>query len=147
MVDVPGMSADDISIQLSEGVLTIAGHKKRETEERDQAGRTIRRERHFESFNRSFTLPADVKEDDIGASLADGVLSVTVPKVAPPPKPEPRRIKVNMAANGGGAAAAEAVPKVTHHRHRHHKEGGEGGAAAEQGGEEAMMAEEEKPAQ
>lgn len=54
----------------------------------------VRRERHFSQFSRTFTLPEHVKEDGISASLDKGVLTVTVPKVEPAPKPEPKRIVV-----------------------------------------------------
>lgn len=54
----------------------------------------VRRERHFSQFSRSFTLPDNIKDDDIRASLDKGVLTVTVPKVEPAPKAEPKRITV-----------------------------------------------------
>lgn len=46
------------------------------------------------SFSRSFTLPEDISEDDISASLDKGVLIITLPKAEPTPKPEPKRIAV-----------------------------------------------------
>jgi len=72
-----------------------------------QEGRVLRRERAFSSFSRSFTLPENVKEDEITAGLKNGVLELVVPKVAPPPKAEPKRIKVHAAEQG------EAQPKIT----------------------------------
>jgi HSP20 family protein len=59
----------------------------------------VRRERHFSSFTRSFVLPDNVKEDGIAASLDKGVLRVTVPKVEPAPKPQPKRIAVKGGEN------------------------------------------------
>ena len=63
----------------------------------------LRRERAFTSFTRSFTVPENVKEDEISASLVNGVLELNVPKVAPPPKPEPKRITVHAAPQSGQA--------------------------------------------
>jgi HSP20 family protein len=57
----------------------------------------VRRERHFSQFSRSFTLPDNIKEEGISASLDKGVLTVMVPKVEPAPKPEPKRITVKGA--------------------------------------------------
>lgn len=63
------------------------------------SAQVVRRERHFSQFTRSFTLPDNIKEDGIAASLDKGVLTVTVPKTEPAPKTEPKRIQVQ-----GGAA-------------------------------------------
>lgn len=54
----------------------------------------VRRERQIAQFSRSFSLPENVKEEGITASLDKGVLKVTVPKAEPTPKPEPKRITV-----------------------------------------------------
>lgn len=66
----------------------------------------VRRERHFTQFTRSFTLPDNIKEDAITASLDKGVLTIMVPKVEPAPKPQPKRIAVK------GAVAAVEDAKV-----------------------------------
>jgi len=91
--DAPGFSPDDIAVEMHEGSLTISGNKKEEkTEEKD--GKVIRRERHFAAFSRSFTLPDNVQEEGISAALDKGVLTVTLPKTEPAPKPQPKRIAV-----------------------------------------------------
>lgn len=131
VVDAPGMSADDLSITLSDGVLTISGKKKTEHRTEDREGRVLRRERAFTSFTRSFSLPGEgaVNEDEVQASLANGVLEVVVPKTAPPPKPEPRRIKVQHAEPPPHEGAAP-VHRVRH-GHGHHAAEGEGAGAGE----------------
>eukprot|EP00878_Enallax_costatus_P001164 GHUV01001305.1.p1 GENE.GHUV01001305.1~~GHUV01001305.1.p1 ORF type:complete len:164 (+),score=32.59 GHUV01001305.1:211-702(+) len=91
--DAPGFSPDDISVEMNEGVLTVSG-KRQEEKVDEKEGKVVRRERHFSQFTRSFTLPGSVMEDGITASLDKGVLTVTVPKTEPAPKPEPKRIQV-----------------------------------------------------
>lgn len=47
------------------------------------------------TFTRSFTLPDNVKDDEVSASLVNGVLKVTVPKTEPAAKPAPKKIQVS----------------------------------------------------
>jgi HSP20 family protein len=76
--DVPGMKAEDIDIQLNNGVLTISGERK---EEKEEKGKTFHRvERRHGSFSRSLTLPAAVAEDKVDAQYRDGVLTVSLQK-------------------------------------------------------------------
>jgi HSP20 family protein len=55
----------------------------------------VRRERTLSTFSRSFTLPDNAKDEGVSASLANGVLKVTVPKAEPVPRPAPKRIQVS----------------------------------------------------
>jgi HSP20 family protein len=76
--EVPGMTKEDISISLSDNVLTLRGEKKKEKEEK---GKTFyRTERCYGSFVRSFTLPAPVLANKVKAVYKDGVLEITLPK-------------------------------------------------------------------
>ena len=76
--DLPGIDAKNLDINLTGNVLTISGEKKEErTEEHENSYYS---ERRFGSFSRSFSLPADVKEERIEASYKDGVLQVNIPK-------------------------------------------------------------------
>jgi HSP20 family protein len=74
-------------------VLTIRGEKKSEREEKDKDYRLI--ERSYGSFSRSLDLPSGVDPDQIKASIAKGVLKVTVPKLAPA---QVKKIPVKSAA-------------------------------------------------
>lgn len=90
-MDVPGMKAEDIDIQLNNGVLTISGERKEETEEK---GKTFHRvERRYGSFSRSVTLPAPVADDKVDAQYRDGVLIVSLQKTE---EAKSRRIKVKV---------------------------------------------------
>ncbi len=76
--EVPGMTREDISISLSDNVLTLRGEKKKEKEEK---GKTFyRMERSCGSFVRSFTLPTAVLANKVKAVYKDGVLEITLPK-------------------------------------------------------------------
>lgn len=105
--DAPGFAPADISVEMHEGVLTIRGQRQQEkVDEKD--GKVVRRERTFNSFSRSFTLPDNVKDEGVHAALEKGVLTVTVPKTTPPPKPQPKRIEVVAAGGGAGGGASSA---------------------------------------
>ncbi|MFP4228519.1 MAG: Hsp20/alpha crystallin family protein [Salinivenus sp.] len=77
-MDVPGMSKEDININLQNNTLTVSGERARE-ETRDDEDR-VRVERVFGSFHRTFTLPDAVDHEDIEAAYDDGVLRISVPK-------------------------------------------------------------------
>lgn len=76
--DVPGVKKEDIKIDLQNGVLSVSGERKEENEE-TKKGR-FRSERAYGSFFRSFTLPGDVKPEQIEANYADGVLRIALAK-------------------------------------------------------------------
>ncbi len=77
-VDLPGVKADDVTVELKSGNLWISGERK---EEREEKGTTWHRvERQHGQFCRVFPLDMDVDADHIEAEYKDGVLRVTVPK-------------------------------------------------------------------
>lgn len=79
-LDVPGFKDSEIAVTVEDEVLTIAGEKASETEDKSKTYRIV--ERRSGAFSRSITLPRAVDSDRIVASLADGVLTITAPKVA-----------------------------------------------------------------
>jgi HSP20 family protein len=77
-MDVPGIEAKDIDIQVSGNLLTISGERK---EEKEEKGKTYHRvERRSGSFARSITLPCAVSKENVAAECHEGVLKVTLPK-------------------------------------------------------------------
>lgn len=88
-LELPGMKPEDFQVELNDGVLTIRGERKQETEEKGK--QFHRTERVFGSFERRIELPTAVEADKIEASYKDGVLTVTVPKVA---GRKPRKVEV-----------------------------------------------------
>jgi HSP20 family protein len=91
--DVPGVKREDIEVSLENRVLTIKGSRKFDGRENEQ----VVLERAYGSFNRAFTLPDSVDEASLTANLADGVLTVRIPKQA---KAKPRKIEIS---NGSGS--------------------------------------------
>jgi HSP20 family protein len=79
--EVPGMSRDDIEVQLTESALTIKGEKKKEEEIKEQD--YYQCERTFGAFVRTVQLPADIKSDEAKASFKDGLLEIRIPKAEP----------------------------------------------------------------
>lgn len=77
-VAAPGLKKKDFNVNLEDNVLTISSEKEDENEEKDK--NYMRKEFYYSSFSRSFTLPDNVKAEDIKASHSDGVLTVEVPK-------------------------------------------------------------------
>jgi HSP20 family protein len=76
--EIPGLSKEDISVQVTDSTLTIKGEKKREEEVKEDDYYCC--ERSFGAFSRSVDLPCDVKADQVKASFKNGVLEVRMPK-------------------------------------------------------------------
>jgi len=76
--ELPGMTKEDIEVNLAGENLTIKGEKKEDTEVKED--NYYRRERSYGSFLRTVALPSEVKNDEIKASFKDGVLEIRMPK-------------------------------------------------------------------
>lgn len=92
--DVPGVKLEDIEITLEDRVLTIKGTRRFESKDNEQ----VMLGRSYGTFARRFPLPDSLDESNLAARLADGVLTVTIPKH---PRARPLRIPIG----------AEAEPK------------------------------------
>ena len=85
-VAAPGMTKDDFKIQLSDNnELVISMEKKNETKEGEEK-KYLRREFSYSKFEQALVLPDDVDANKIGANVQDGVLNITLPKLAPEEK-------------------------------------------------------------
>ena len=90
--ELPGMSKDDIQITFKDGVLTLEGERKKETESKDVNYHRL--ERAYGKFCRSFELPSEVVADKISAEYKDGVLIVHLPKTE---ESKSKQIKIKVA--------------------------------------------------
>ena len=90
--ELPGFRKEDIQLHLKDGILTVSAQRTASSEEKDQQGNYIRRERRFGSFARSFDV-AGIDEESISAAYQDGILELTLPK-AKPAAPAVRQITI-----------------------------------------------------
>jgi len=85
--DIPGVSKDDVHVEIENDILTISGERKEEHE--DNRDGYYRSERSYGRFYRAIPLPEGIDADQCNASFKDGVLELTLPA----PKQEERRAK------------------------------------------------------
>lgn len=89
--DLPGMSENDVDVELENNVLTISGERKTEHEEQHEG--YYRLERATGAFSRALSLPEGIDPEAVGATFDDGVLTVRIPK---PAQAKPRRVKIGV---------------------------------------------------
>jgi HSP20 family protein len=87
--DLPGLSEQDVNIEVEDRVLTVSGERKSEHESTKEGYHRV--ERAFGSFSRSLTLPEGIDAEAVEASFDRGVLEVRIPK---PEQPKPRKITI-----------------------------------------------------
>ncbi|CAK9138761.1 unnamed protein product [Ilex paraguariensis] len=91
--DLPGLKKEEVKVEVEEGrVLQISGERNKELEEKNDKWHRV--ERSSGKFLRRFRLPENVKVDQIKASMENGVLTVTVPKL-PKKKPDVKAIDIS----------------------------------------------------
>ncbi|MFO0666807.1 MAG: Hsp20/alpha crystallin family protein [Polyangiaceae bacterium] len=86
--DVPGLKLEDIDVTLQNHVLSIKGARRFDANENEQ----VMLGRSYGAFERKFTLPDSLDESKLSATLADGVLTISVPKL---PSAKPVKIQVS----------------------------------------------------
>src|SRR5262249_33960692 len=104
--DLPGLSEDDVSIEVEDNVLTVSGERKTEHEERKEGYYRI--ERSSGSFRRSLTLPEGVDADAVKATFDRGVLEVRVPK---PEERKPRKVAISVGSEPKTIESSAQEPK------------------------------------
>ena len=90
--ELPEMKKEDVKVTVENGVLTISGERKFETEEKKKKYHRV--ERGYGTFMRSFTLPDDADFNKVNAEFKSGVLTVHVPKSE---QAKPKQIEVKVA--------------------------------------------------
>jgi HSP20 family protein len=90
--DLPGLSEEDVNIEVEDRILTVSGERKAESETTENGYHRV--ERAFGRFSRSVTLPQGVDADAISASFDKGVLEIRIPK---PAQRQPRKIAIGSA--------------------------------------------------
>jgi HSP20 family protein len=89
--DLPGLTKDDINVQVADGGITIEGERRDQSEE--QRDGFYHSERHYGKFYRRLPLPEGINPEDANATFRDGVLEITME--APKRKDtKPRRLSI-----------------------------------------------------
>lgn len=90
-MELPGFAKEDVKADLKNGYLTIAATHAENKDEKDEAGKYLRKERYSGSMSRSFYVGEAVTQEDIKAKFADGILTVKVPKMEKKPEVEQKK--------------------------------------------------------
>lgn len=96
-MDVPGLRADNLEIELENDLLTIRGDRPFPYARESGRGPVRRIERGFGRFERTLRVPRGLDPEAIDAALSDGVLTLRIPK---PETMRPRRVEIKAQANG-----------------------------------------------
>jgi HSP20 family protein len=101
-LEVPGISQEDLQINLENQTLTVKGERKFVNDEKEENFHRI--ERRYGSFVRSFTLPSTVETESAQASYENGVLAITLPKKE---AAKPKQVKIQI----GSGSSSKPAPK------------------------------------
>ena len=91
-IDLPGFKKEDVKLHLKDGYLNVSAESSSEDEE--NTGKYLRRERYTGSMTRSFYVGEDLTEEDVKAKFGNGVLTLSLPKEAPKKIEEPKYIAI-----------------------------------------------------
>ena len=87
--EIPGLSKDEVSVEVEKGILSISGTKRQDQSNEDLT--YIRKELKRSSFKRSFQLSNSLDHSKIKAKFENGLLLITVPKHKPE---KPQKVKI-----------------------------------------------------
>lgn len=97
-VELAGIKPEDVDIEVTDGVLTVKGDRKSESEREDEGW--IVRESSFGSFERAMVLPEGVDPNSINADFHDGMLDVTIPKAMKQMQPQTTKVAIGGMQGG-----------------------------------------------
>jgi HSP20 family protein len=89
--ELPAVRKEDVQVLMDEGTITIKGERKQQSEDKNEKFHRV--ESFYGSFERSFSLPDNVKTDAVHCESKDGILTVHIPKTTQT-KSTPRQIAV-----------------------------------------------------
>ena len=95
LMDMPGVSKENIKAVLKNGYLTVSATTNSEKNEDDEQGRYIRRERISGTSSRSFYVGETIRMEDVKAKFDNGVLQIEIPKENPKKIEESHMISID----------------------------------------------------
>jgi len=101
--ELPGLNAKDVTVEVTDDMLTIAGERREEHEENQEGYRVS--ERRYGRFFRSIPLPEGVKAEEVRAKFQNGVLEVTIP--VPQQEQRGRRIEIQEGSDRAARSSSE----------------------------------------
>lgn len=122
--DLPGLTKDDVHVEVTDEALTIEGERRSEHEERQ--GGFLRSERRYGTFRRQIPLPEGVNADQVTASFKDGVLEILMP--TPQRQARGRHIEIQSSASGSSSASSGAGQQASNQTNQEHAHTTAGGA-------------------
>jgi HSP20 family protein len=122
--DLPGLTKDDVHVEVTDEALTIEGERRSEHEE--QQGGFFRSERRYGTFRRQIPLPEGINADQVTASFKDGVLEVSMP--APQRQARGRQIEIQSGAPSPSGTPSGAGHQASSHVNQEHAHTTAGGA-------------------
>ena len=90
--ELPGFKKEDIKIDVEDDCLTISAERKVDEDKKDEKNNSVKRERYYGSYSRSFNV-SEIDVEGIKAAYENGVLTLTMPKKAPV-KPESKHLEI-----------------------------------------------------
>lgn len=90
-MELPGYEKEDIQADLKDGYLTVSAKHETNQDEKDHAGKYIRKERTYGECQRSFYVGEAVTQEDIHASFKNGILRLEIPKKEAKPAVEEKK--------------------------------------------------------
>jgi HSP20 family protein len=99
--DLPGISRDDLEVEVADNMLTLRGERRHEEEQQEEG--YYRAERSYGSFSRTIPLPEGVSTEDVKATFNDGVLEIRIP-VPQQQTAQARRIQIEEGGRRGQKA-------------------------------------------
>ena len=99
--DLPGLTEEDVNVEVKDGVLTVSGERRAEEKTEEKGYHRV--ERSYGSFSRSLSIPEGIDPEQVSADFDNGVLEVRIPK---PEERKPHRVQI-----GKGTVEGEATEK------------------------------------
>lgn len=93
-IELPGFKKENIRAELKDGYLTVTAEASASSEDKDDKGTVIRKERYTSSCKRTFFVGEHIRQEDIKAGFDDGVLKLQVPKDTPKVEETPKYIEI-----------------------------------------------------